>query len=263
MKKRTGFTLIELLVVISIIALLVAILMPALNKARESSKRAWCVNSARSLTLAWMMYADDNEGRLCGPRGVLPADTPYGWVMGVLDDDTGQFSQYPVDQSEQSQIEAIRGGKLYRYTNTVEVYRCPVAKPQEMRTYSCNFVLGVDSDQNGRCRKLEDIKHASERIVFLDDYGNNWDAQWVVWYDQPRWWNPIPARHGPGTVTSFADGHADYWRWTDPRTIEWSNLTWLEAETQRNSGNTLQSNNMDLMTIQRGIFGKLGYVVID
>ena len=61
---RRGFTLIELLVVIAIIAILMAILMPALKRAREQGQRAACLSNLKNLTLAWIMYADDNSDRI-------------------------------------------------------------------------------------------------------------------------------------------------------------------------------------------------------
>ncbi len=64
MKRSKGFTLIELLVVIAIIAILMAILMPALNRAREQGKRAACLNNLRQLQLAWIAYAGDNDDRI-------------------------------------------------------------------------------------------------------------------------------------------------------------------------------------------------------
>ena len=70
MRRKMGFTLIELLVVIAIIAVLMAILMPALNRAREQGKRSTCLSNLKQLTLAWIMYADDNDDKLvCGDTG--------------------------------------------------------------------------------------------------------------------------------------------------------------------------------------------------
>ena len=64
MDKPKGFTLIELLVVIAIIAVLMAILIPTLNRAREQGKRATCLSNLKQLQLAWVMYADDFDGKI-------------------------------------------------------------------------------------------------------------------------------------------------------------------------------------------------------
>ncbi|MCP4454924.1 MAG: prepilin-type N-terminal cleavage/methylation domain-containing protein, partial [Planctomycetes bacterium] len=64
MGRQKGFTLIELLVVIAIIAVLMGILMPALQSAREQGQRASCLGNMRQLGLAWTMYADENEGKI-------------------------------------------------------------------------------------------------------------------------------------------------------------------------------------------------------
>jgi prepilin-type N-terminal cleavage/methylation domain-containing protein len=78
MHKQIGFTLIELLVVIAIIALLMAILIPTLNRAREQGKRATCLHNLKGLVLAWIMYTDDNDGRLIqGQAG------DEGWVKYI------------------------------------------------------------------------------------------------------------------------------------------------------------------------------------
>jgi len=70
----TGFTLIELLVVIAIIAVLMAILMPALNRAREQGKRAACLSNLKQLTLSWIMYADDNDDRIVNGEAYAGGD---------------------------------------------------------------------------------------------------------------------------------------------------------------------------------------------
>ena len=88
MGKPRGFTLIELLVVIAIIAILMAILMPALNRAREQGKRAACLSNLKQLTLSWIMYADENDDRIVsGDGGVWHSyngvvETP--WVGRLL-----------------------------------------------------------------------------------------------------------------------------------------------------------------------------------
>ena len=78
MDKQRGFTLIELLVVIAIIAILMAILMPALNRAREQGKRAACLSNVKQLTLAWILYADDNDGKMASGNTSLGGQNKDG-----------------------------------------------------------------------------------------------------------------------------------------------------------------------------------------
>jgi prepilin-type N-terminal cleavage/methylation domain-containing protein len=251
---RPGFTLIELLVVIAIIAILMAVLMPALQRAREQGKRAACLNNTKSLALAWMMYADENSGRI--PRANATEDPAITdcWIRkpaGTL----------PVDAPKETQLEALRSGVLFKYAPNAKVFRCPVAKSTEMRTYSIIHAMnGSNLGQDAPVvKKIDQIKQPGLRIVFIDDYGEDWDAAWAVSYNQPQWWNPIPMRHGKGTVASHADGHCEFYSWTDPRTIEWAQLSWAEAEAQRTGTLTTQPGNADLEKIQKACWGKLGY----
>jgi hypothetical protein len=66
-------------------------------------------------------------------------------------------------------------------------------------------------------------------------------------------------RHGKGTVASHVDGHASFYAWTDPRTIDWAQLGWQEAESARGGALTTQPGNADLETIQKACWGRLGY----
>jgi len=254
MSERKGFTLIELLVVIAIIALLMAILIPVLHRAREQGKRAVCLNNTQTLVLAWIMYAEANDGRI--PRAPASENSAVKdcWIRkppGTL----------PIEAPEEEQIEALKAGVLFPYTQNVKVYRCPVAVAREMRTYSIVHAMnGSGLGQGGPvCRELFNIKHPGTRIVFIDDYGEDWDAAWAVHYSSPKWWNPIPMRHGKGTIASHADGHSEFHNWTDPRTISWAELSWQEAEARRGDASTTQPGNADLQKIQKACWGELGY----
>ena len=80
MSKRKGFTLIELLVVIAIIAILLAVLMPALHRAREQGKRAMCMGNLKQLTLGWIMYADENDGRIVNGAAGIDRSGEKAWA---------------------------------------------------------------------------------------------------------------------------------------------------------------------------------------
>jgi prepilin-type N-terminal cleavage/methylation domain-containing protein/prepilin-type processing-associated H-X9-DG protein len=244
-----GFTLIELLVVIAIIAILMAVIMPALNRAREMGKRAVCMNNTKTLALAWTLYSSENDGVIV--RAQCTADK--GWVRQL----SGAYANLPVEAPAEDQLAAIRGGDLYPLMKMDKAYRCPVARKNEMRTYSASPAMNGYSHQEGPIVKnLNKLKQLSTRLAFLDDHGENWDAMWYIYYKEPRWWNPIPMRHGKGTVISFADGHTEFHPWKDERTIEFAQLTWKQAE---DSADPSQPGNEDLRWIQTAVWGKLGY----
>ncbi|MCX5646425.1 MAG: prepilin-type N-terminal cleavage/methylation domain-containing protein [Phycisphaerae bacterium] len=250
-QRARGFTLIELLIVIAVIAVLMAVLLPALNRAREAGKRAACLNNARSLVVAWTMYCSDHDGEM--PAGqALPT---VGWVHGL----PGAFQTKPVDAPVEDQVAAIRAGALYRYASTEKVYRCPVAAKYEMLTYgSAPSMNGISPENAPIVKNLYRLQHQSTRLVFIDNYGEDWDALWYIYYLQPKWWNPVPMRHGAGTVVAFADAHSEFHAWKDPRTIEYAKMTWQESEAQRTAA-PAQNGNEDLRWAQTIVWGKLGY----
>ena len=225
MSKKEGFTLIEQLVVIAIIAILMAILMPALNRVKEQGKRSTCLSNLKQLTLAWIMYADENDDNLVngdsGEYSIHQNEEPWvqrDWSSGM---------------TEKEKERAIRQGALWPYTKELRLYKCPTvnkivrsgSQEKILRTYSVSDSMNCKDWPNMNAKMIKkrlDIPNPAYRIVFVDDGGTNPSALggWTVYVQEERWWDPPPVRHGDGTTFSFADGHSDYHKWKDPRTIE-------------------------------------------
>ena len=138
MNRQRGFTLIELLVVIAVIVVLMGILLPSLRRAKEIGKRASCMSNLKNLTLVWVMYADDHDGR-------IPAGGTHGAVSWV--DHTG----LAVKKNREDQIAAIKNGVLWSYTKDLGLYRCPTATTVEARTYVMPDSYAYQSHELGLC----------------------------------------------------------------------------------------------------------------
>jgi len=278
--QRRGFTLIELLVVIAIIAILMAILIPTLNRAKEQAKRGACLNNLRQLQLAWIMYANENDDKLVngeadeGNDGTAvlitnPNDKHYleQWWTG---DDCASGYMQGAQLAEDMQIRAIKAGALYPYVKNEKLYKCPTGVRGEMRTYSIvdsmnglyrtgthNGNVGV---RVGRTvlwvRKTAEISvpGPASRIVFLDE-GRVTPDSYATHYDTERWWDPPHVRHGDGTNVSFADGTAGYWKWKGKKTIEDGKL----ANPLHQMVPTTPDEYEDLHNMQRAVWGRLGY----
>ena len=111
MSKRHGFTLIELLVVISVIAVLMAILLPSLNRAREQGKRVVCRSNLKQLGIAWYTYAQDNDGKLVNGAAGEDRTGEKAWVGNCTASNWRSGGQMP----EEDQVIAIRSGALWQY----------------------------------------------------------------------------------------------------------------------------------------------------
>ncbi len=262
MRREKGFTLIELLVVIAIIAILMAILLPALNRVREQGKRAVCLSNLKQLSLAWIMYADENDGKLVnGAAGFSNTTTGWGkhanelaWI------DVRSFSA-PWD----SQIQDIKEGALWPYLKDVDMYRCPTGRRGEAVTYSIMFSMNavnhtwVQGVRGAHVKNINEIHNPAPpyRLVFIDEGYMTSDA-FAVYYDRETWFDSPPVRHGDGATVSFADGHADHWKWRGTDTIKHARE---EERTGPQVGWTpnTPAGYRDLYKMQKGCWGKLGY----
>jgi prepilin-type N-terminal cleavage/methylation domain-containing protein len=139
-KRRSGFTLIELLVVIAIIAVLMAVLMPALNRAREQGKRASCMGNLKQLGLSWVMYAEENEGKLVHGNACNPGQFgAYDPVNGHKKEDPWVHSDFNLegddpydDDPDEPERQALRDGALFKYLKQTKLYQCPTGVRGEL-----------------------------------------------------------------------------------------------------------------------------------
>jgi prepilin-type N-terminal cleavage/methylation domain-containing protein len=204
-QSRRGFTLVELLVVIGIIALLISILLPALNRAREQARRVACGNNIRQLLNAVHMYASEN-------KAALPGGNPGGAALGWL---------YELNKlSSPRRQEDVQYGQLYRYLSDTGIWHCPNdVPPYEIRSvpssifpltsYTMN-VVACDRNRNFKTYPLPRFK--SDSILFWEPAEDTRAMPWV-WDDGVSAANqaPITKRHGKiGSAVGVVDGHIDY-----------------------------------------------------
>ncbi len=243
-KRAAGFTLIELLVVIAIIAILAALLLPALARSKQQAQGVKCLSNGKQLTLGWIMYAGEN-------REVLPNNIggAYGgWCNGDLSESSGN----PDNTNYMYMMGAAGDGNpastftIGPYVKSPGVYQCPadpiIAKPYSQprcRSYSMNFALGSKSDTEAGYGstygigqgdtdywpdffKTSDFRRASLTWVFNDEHPDsiNDGIQYTATSSgEDNTWSDLPASfHNLACAFTFADGHSEIHKWLNIKT---------------------------------------------
>ncbi|MHC4190821.1 MAG: type II secretion system protein [Planctomycetota bacterium] len=238
MVQRNGFTLIELLVVIAIIAVLMAILMPALNIVREQARGVACMSNQKTMGLAYVMYADDNESKMCGGMArYAPTNGIPPWVMPPLDyQGDGSYNQMPSGSvTLEQRHNGLREGVLFPYIKEIGAYHCPgddrmrqgtsygrASEYLMYRSYSLSDYLQATGPRDPK--KLTAFTSPANKLLFVEEIydGRNGNHNVNGWSYSPgtnSLHDPLGVFHSNSCTFSFMDGHADTKKWTDKRTI--------------------------------------------
>ena len=231
-----------MLVVIAIIAILAALLLPALSHAKVKAQGIYCMGNSRQLMLAWIQYYNDNDDRLVNNYGLrfstreVTQKTYRNWVCGCMGwGTTDPYGSAPIDNTD-----GITQAPFYKYAANLAVYKCPAdhfLSPQQVaagiksrpRSYSMNMFFGVNNPDaspsvgNGtfstyaQFLKAGRIPNPAMLFVTLDEHPDSINdgflqtdphtdiSQW-----SPQTWNDLPAMYHDGAGGfAFADGHAE------------------------------------------------------
>ena len=231
--RRAGFTLTELLVVVAMISILASLLSTAFNNTKARGQKVACLNNARLLQMAWRLYLEDSEDLLPLNRTI---DNPLperffgrllasnSWAVGSPKQDTTPTN--------------LARGSLFPYTGkSIGGYRCPADRSTVVgradvlrnRSYSMDaYLAGDDADINPQVKSkdTELITPSPEKVfVFIEE---SEESPWLgAFFVLPREqlllsssvnWTSVPSdRHTQGCNITFADGHAEYWKWFWPK----------------------------------------------
>lgn len=252
--EGNAFTLIELLVVIAIIAILAALLLPALARAKAVAKRVQCINNQKQLATVWTMYAGDNNDSLAAVgQNDPPSTTRRLWIQGAF--------VYPEANTNSAYLLNSKYALFADYLHTIQVYVCPADPPTVMlngqsypklRSYALNAYLGWTGQWDDRLamdytvfKKQSQVGRNGGFFMFLDVHPKSicWPYFGVQMREDIFLLFPGSA-HNRGAVISFADGHVERHAWRDPRTVAAFSLNY-------HAHHDASPNNVDLAWLRQ------------
>ena len=237
-RHRPALTLLELLLVIAVIAILIALLLPAHSMARAKGREVTCLNSLKQLQICAKLYSLDNDDFLLPNRNVYYVggstrsegfSNKMTWCAGVAPFDTT--------------TENIENGLLFRYNRSTDIYRCPSDKSRVRtpageilslrRTRSYNMSQSINGlpypdglyvPPSFTKESEIDDPAPSKLLYFVGVHEDSiFDSHFGIpprgssLAAEPHWWDLPADRHSQGCSFSFADGHAERWRWVRPK----------------------------------------------
>jgi prepilin-type N-terminal cleavage/methylation domain-containing protein len=242
--RGRGFTLIELLVVIAIIAILAAMLLPALGRAKLRTQAIQCMNNSKQMIIAWRMYTEDNADRVPSAYG-----NPDVWIPDTTMSWTGNAKQDGLNADNWDVDRMVKKSCLWPYCgNSPAIWRCPgdnqypcIASygplqgqgvPRQRSISMLSWFDGIDADSFGagytKYKKLGEVVNPgpSMTIVFVDERCDSindgeWCSGMAGWPDQPGAWVLVDfpgSYHAGACGFAIADGHSEIHKWKDPRT---------------------------------------------